>query len=160
MSRGVILCVGNFELPDRGASANRVVSNAKLFNQLGYQTVLLGVAKDKSCTKVRELKNNANVLMYERPYPDSTMKWFHHMYSADYIEEMLKLHGDIVLVILYNMPFSALKAAKRVCKKRSIKVAYDCTEWTDVTDGNASNDLSKDTTKSLFAISWPTSLTD
>ena len=59
------------------------------------------------------------------------------MFSADYIEKMLEYHGDIVLVILYNMPFSALKAAKKACKGTNIKVAYDCTEWADVTDGNA-----------------------
>ena len=53
MSKGVILYVGNFELPDHGASANRVVSNAKLFNQLGYQTALLGVTRDASCREER-----------------------------------------------------------------------------------------------------------
>ena len=129
--------VGNFELPDKGASANRVVSNAKLFNSVGYQTILLGVSKDKECTEIRKLKNDFGLLMYERPYPASMKMWLGHMYSAEYIEKMLEIHGDIVLVILYNMPFSALKAAKKVCKKKNIKVAYDCTEWSDVTDGNA-----------------------
>lgn len=137
MAKGTVLYVGNFELPDKGASANRVVSNAKLFNSIGYQTVLLGVSKDKTCTDIRPLKNNFRLMMYERPYPVSMKMWLGHMYSAEYIEKMLKLHKDIVLVILYNMPFSALKAAKKVCKGRNIKVAYDCTEWADVTDGNA-----------------------
>ena len=137
MAKGTILYVGNFELPDKGASANRVVSNAKLFDLIGYQTVLLGVSKDKQCTEIRKLENDFDLLMYERPYPASMKMWLGHMYSAEYIEKMLKIHGDIVLVILYNMPFSALKAAKKVCKSKSIKVAYDCTEWSDVTDGNA-----------------------
>ena len=137
MAKGTVLYVGNFELPDKGASANRVVSNAKLFNSIGYQTVLLGVSKNKACTDIRPLKNNFRLMMYERPYPVSMKMWLGHMYSAEYIEKMIKLHEDIVLVILYNMPFSALKAAKKACKGRNIKVAYDCTEWADVTDGNA-----------------------
>lgn len=136
MTKGTVLYIGNFELPDKGASANRVVSNAKLFNSIGYQTVLLGVSKDKSCTDIRPLKNDFGLMMYERPYPVSMKMWLGHMYSAEYIEKMLKLHEDIVLVILYNMPFSALKAAKKACKGRNIKVACDCTEWADVTDGN------------------------
>lgn len=137
MAKGTVLYVGNFELPDKGASANRVVSNAKLFNSIGYQTALLGVSKDKACTDITPLKNDFGLMMYERPYPVSMKMWLGHMYSAEYIEKMIKLHEDTVLVILYNMPFSALKAAKKVCKGRNIKVAYDCTEWADVTDGNA-----------------------
>ena len=137
MAKGTVLYVGNFELPDKGASANRVVSNAKLFDSIGYQTVLLGVSKDKTCNDIRPLQNDCRLMMYERPYPVSMKMWFGHMYSAEYIERMIKLHEDIVLVILYNMPFSALKAAKKACKGKSIKVAYDCTEWADVTDGNA-----------------------
>ena len=137
MAKGTVLYVGNFELPDKGASANRVVSNAKLFNSIGYQTVLLGVTKDKACTDIRPLKNDFGLMMYERPYPVSMKMWLGHMYSSEYINKMIKLHEDIVLVILYNMPFSALKAAKKACKGKNIKVAYDCTEWADVTDGNA-----------------------
>lgn len=137
MAKGTVLYVGNFELPDKGASANRVVSNAKLFISIGYQTVLLGVSKDKACTDIRPLKNNFGLMMYERPYPVSMKMWLGHMYSSEYINKMIKLHEDIVLVILYNMPFSALKAAKKACKGTNIKVAYDCTEWADVTDGNA-----------------------
>lgn len=136
MGKGTVLYIGNFELPDKGASANRVVSNAKLFNSIGYQTVLFGVTKDRECTDIRPLKNDFGLMMYERPYPVSMKMWLGHMYSAEYITKMLKLHGDIALVILYNMPFSALKAAKKVCKGTNIKVAYDCTEWADVTDGS------------------------
>ena len=137
MTKGTVLYIGNFELPDKGASANRVVSNAKLFNSIGYQTVLLGVSKDKACTEIRPLKNDCGLMMYERSYPVSMKMWIGHMYSAEYINKMIKLHEDIVLMILYNMPFSALKAAKKACKGKNIRVAYDCTEWADVTDGNA-----------------------
>jgi len=44
---GTIIYVGNFELPDKGASANRVVSNGRIFEKIGYRTVFLGVRKEK-----------------------------------------------------------------------------------------------------------------
>ena len=43
MKKGTILYVGNFELPDKGASANRVVNNGKLFKSLGYEVAFFGV---------------------------------------------------------------------------------------------------------------------
>ena len=89
MAKGTVLYVGNFELPDKGASANRVVSNAKLFNSIGYQTVLLGVTKDKACTDIRPLKNDFGLMMYERPYPVSMKMWLGHMYSSEYINIMI-----------------------------------------------------------------------
>jgi hypothetical protein len=45
-----------------------------------------------------------------------SLDWTHKDMDWEYIEKMIKLHEDIVLVILYNMPFSALKVAKKVCK--------------------------------------------
>ena len=43
MNRTVIY-VGEFILPDKGAAANRVVSNAKAFREAGVDTVFLGAS--------------------------------------------------------------------------------------------------------------------
>ena len=40
--KGTIIYYGGFSLPDKNASANRVVSNGKIFNKLGFNTVFLG----------------------------------------------------------------------------------------------------------------------
>ena len=40
--KGTIVYYGNFELPDKGASAHRVVNNGKIFQELGYRAVFLG----------------------------------------------------------------------------------------------------------------------
>ena len=37
-----ILYIGRFELPDKEATANRVVANAKLLRDLGHEVVLAG----------------------------------------------------------------------------------------------------------------------
>ena len=43
MSKGTIFYVGGFEMPDKNAAAQRVLSNAKIFRDLGYDVVFLGV---------------------------------------------------------------------------------------------------------------------
>ena len=65
--KGTILYVGNFELPDKGAAANRVVSNGKLFRKLGYGTAYLGIRKDADFAGVQLLDAEQN--MYEEKYP-------------------------------------------------------------------------------------------
>ncbi len=45
MSKGTILYVGGFELPDKNAAAHRVLSNGKIFRELGYNVVFIDVDK-------------------------------------------------------------------------------------------------------------------
>lgn len=131
--KGTILYVGNFELPDKGASANRVVSNGKLFTKLGYRVAYLGVKKQADFAGVQTLDVDQN--MYEEAYPQGMRKWFLHMYSVKNIQTMIEKQGDVCMVILYNVPFLLLKRVKYALKNTGIKVVYDCTEWTGVTDG-------------------------
>ena len=131
---GTILYVGNFRLPDKGASANRVVSNGKIFNQLGYRTVFLGVSEDVTAPGVHLL--DADRHMYEEAYPRGNRQWLEHMISVKNIEALVNQYGDVKMVILYNAPYTLLLNAKRSFSKKGIKVVYDCTEWTAVTDGS------------------------
>lgn len=132
--KGTILYVGNFELPDKGASANRVVSNGKLFQKLGYHVAFLGVKKQADFAGVQVLDTERN--MYEEAYPQGMKEWFLHMYSVKNIQTVIEKQGDVCMVILYNVPFLLLKRVKHALKNRNIKVVYDCTEWTGVTDGS------------------------
>ncbi len=131
---GTILYVGNFELPDKGASANRVVSNGKLFAKLGYGVAYLGVRKQGEHENVTCLDEEKG--MYEEPYPSGLKGWISHMFSTKNIEVVIEQCGDVCMVILYNTPFSLLLRAKAVLGKRKIRVVYDCTEWTPDTDGS------------------------
>ena len=45
MRQGTVIYAGNFELPDKNAAAHRVVNNAKLFKELGFDTVFLGTCR-------------------------------------------------------------------------------------------------------------------
>lgn len=139
--KGTILYVGNFELPDKGAAANRVVSNGKLFRKLGYSTAYLGVRKHADFVGVQLLDAERN--MYEEPYPQGIRQWFLHMWSVKNIQAVMKKQGDVCMVILYNVPFVLLKRVKHALKSTNISVVYDCTEWADVTDGSFAKRMAK-----------------
>ena len=139
--KGTILYVGNFELPDKGAAANRVVSNGKLFQKLGFRVAYLGVRKHADFAGVQLLDAERN--MYEEPYPQGIREWFLHMWSVKNIQAVMKKQGDVCMVILYNVPFVLLKRVKHALKSTNIKVVYDCTEWADVTDGSFAKRIAK-----------------
>lgn len=139
--KGTILYVGNFQLPDKGASANRVVSNGKIFNQLGYRTVFLGVSKDVAASGVYLLDTDRH--MYEEAYPKGNRQWLEHMISVENMETLVNQYGDVKLIVLYNVPYTLLINAKKIFGKKGIKVAYDCTEWTGVTEGSLPKRIAK-----------------
>jgi len=133
MNKGTIIYYGGFSLPDKSASANRVVSNGKIFEKLGYKTVFIGASED-SFDGLRPVAGCEN--MFEHAHPKSTKQWLRHMLSVEHIETVIEKYGDVKKIILYNVPMFTLMKAKKVFSKRNIEVCYDCTEWTKDTDGS------------------------
>ncbi len=140
MSKGTIIYYGGFTLPDKSASANRVVSNGKIFDKLGYKTVFIGASED-SFEGLRPVAGCEN--MFEHAHPESTKQWLKHMFSVEHIETVMAKHCDVKKIILYNVPMFTLMKAKKVFSKRNIEVCYDCTEWTKDTDGSLPKKLFK-----------------
>lgn len=142
MSKGTIIYYGGFSLPDKSASANRVVSNGKIFASLGYKTVFIGAARNgehfDGLRKVEECSD-----MFEISPPKSTLQWLLHMVSVEHIEAVAAQYGDVCRIILYNVPMFTLLRAKKIFSKKNIKVCYDCTEWTKDTDGSLPKRLFK-----------------
>lgn len=132
MSRGNILYVGNFILPDKGAAANRVVNNGKLFQKCGYKTIFLGLASDCFDGGLRQVASHPD--MFEKSVPLSIKDWIHHIMSTDDIRKIFVSYPNICMIVLYNAPFSLLFRVKKDFP--NVKVIYDCTEWTKVTDGS------------------------
>ncbi len=133
MSKGTIIYYGGFTLPDKSASANRVVSNGKIFDKLGYETVFIG-ASDDSFDGLRPVEGCDD--MFEHAHPKSTKQWLKHMISVEHIESLIGKYDNVCRIILYNVPMFTLLKAKKVFSKRNIEVCYDCTEWTKDTDGS------------------------
>lgn len=140
MSKGKIIYYGGFTLPDKSASANRVVSNGKIFTSLGYETVFIG-ASDDSFNGIRPVSGCEN--MFEYAHPESTKQWLAHMMSVEFIEEIIEKYGKPERIILYNVPMLTLLKAKKIFSKKGIPVCYDCTEWTKDTDGSLPKKLFK-----------------
>lgn len=136
-----VIYVGEFILPDKGAAANRVVSNAKAFNEAGYNTVFLGASDSKEHFEgIRRIPGTEN--MYEEAHPESSMQWAKHIFSTGSILRLVKEY-NAGAVILYNLPVVTLLAVKLALRGTKKRIMYDCTEWTAFTDGSLPKRLFK-----------------
>ncbi len=141
LNKGTFLYVGNFELPDKGASANRVMSNRLLFAELGYRTAFLGITRGESFAGVRQSSFDADI--WERSYPKSTRQWLQHSYSVQDLITTAEKYPNLKAVILYNCPYGLTRNAYKYFSKKGVKVLYDCTEWNPDTEGNPLKKLYK-----------------
>ena len=118
-----ILYIGGFELPDKNAAAHRVLANAKLLKQLGFEVSFMGVSKDI---------NNAPTEVYgfscfPIQYPNSLRRWGDHI--VKYVDSNIILLKEPDYVVLYNFPSIASLRIMNICHKNGIKVIEDLTEW-------------------------------
>ena len=77
-NKGTVLYVGGFELPDKNPAAHRVLNNAKILKNLGYNVVFCGVDKE-----IENLPTKPDMVCgfesYPIPYPSTTKKWVKQM---------------------------------------------------------------------------------
>ena len=125
MEKGTILYIGNFELPDKGASANRVMTNRKLFEALECRVAYLGVTREDAFEGVRGVSYDGDI--FERAYPSSVKMWLERCYSIKDIVETAAKYDDLTALMFYNTPYSLVRAAWRYYRKLGIKILYDCT---------------------------------
>lgn len=126
--KGTILYVGGFELPDKNAAAHRVLNNAKIFREIGYNVVFCGVNRnitaDDDCKEVI-----AGFDSMPAPYPASSKQWIKQMLDSKHYLKMFSLYKDIRIVVCYNLHAVPLAKLLHFCKRRGIKLVADCTEW-------------------------------
>ena len=130
--KGTVIYYGGFALPDKSASANRVVSNGKLLEALGYKTIFLGACYDAKHSELWQISEN----MFEEPHPKASKEWIKQILSFSNLKKLADECENLKLVLLYNVPFITLVVAKQYFSKMGIEVAYDCTEWTQFTEGS------------------------
>jgi glycosyltransferase involved in cell wall biosynthesis len=123
---------GGFALPDKNASANRVVSNGKLFDSLGYETLFLGACYDAELSGMWQISEN----MFEESHPATTAEWVKQILCFSNLKKLSEEYKNLKMVLLYNVPFITLVLAKKYFSKKGVTVAYDCTEWTQFTEGS------------------------
>ena len=140
--KGTIVYYGNFELPDKGASAHRVVNNGKIFQALGYRVVFLGTNQTADFFEgVKQTSFDKD--MFEECYPNSTKRWVRYVFDAANIEQLVGMLEDVKLIIAYNLPYYKCNNIKKLSNRLGISAAYDCTEWNGYAEGNFAKRLFK-----------------
>ncbi|MCR5629808.1 glycosyltransferase [Eubacterium sp.] len=127
MSKGTVIYFGNFEMPDKDASAHRVLNNAKIFKKIGYSVSFCGV--DKSSGKKALIKNFDGFISSPRKYPKNSLEWIKDMVSFSYYRSMIDSSKNVKFVILYDFHAIPFLRIYNYCHKKGIKVLADITEW-------------------------------
>lgn len=129
-SKGIILYIGGFELPDKNAAAQRVVGIAKGLREIGYEVVFLN-----------SLKQLDDYNLEEKYY----FKFKCYEYRREAVKDYLFLAKTVLryirnvkpnIVIAYNYPGLALERIRKHCKANGIRCFADATEWYQVKKGN------------------------
>ena len=126
--KNTIIYIGGFELPDKNAAAHRVVNNAKILKELGYNVVFFGVDKSLINNEFHKEKNNEFISIASK-YPTSIKELIASQFSFKRTKGMIESFENVVAVIAYNMHARPLKCLIKYCKKNNIKVVSDLTEW-------------------------------
>ena len=135
-SKRTVICVGNFELPDKNAAANRVVNNAKLMRSLGVETVFLGACRGEQFDGVKKRAFDTGFDMFEQAYPANAGQWARQIFDMKNLKTIVRQYPDTVAVLLYNTQLATVLAARRAFSGSGIRILYDCTEWNTATDGS------------------------
>jgi len=133
-----ILYLGGFELPNRNAAAQRVISIAKTMRYAGNEVMLIGVTKEAD--EVGLVQEFDGFKYSSLKYPTGFKEWFFYITKFISFERIKVINPEIV--VLYNFPAIAQKKITRFCHKKGIKVLVDLTEWY-VTDGKSLHDIIK-----------------
>ncbi len=118
-----VLYIGGFELPDKNAAAQRVMANAKMLREMGYEVSFIGVSKDMA-NAPKEVDGFASNPV---KYPTNVKEWVRQIISFADTKEILNRKVDYV--VLYNFPSIASLRILWACHKKGIKVFHDLTEW-------------------------------
>lgn len=131
-----VLYIGGFELPDRNAAAQRVISNAKILRTLGYEVVFISIDKTiETKESILNTKSYFEGFTYFRiKYPSNIFEWLSYLISIRNVIDLQFINPSIL--IAYNYPAIALMKLKKFCGKNNIKILADCTEWYEA-QGNA-----------------------
>ena len=122
-----ILYIGRFELPDKEATANRVVANAKLLREMGYEVVLAGWSEEASSSEWIK-KEFFGFECYEKKKAKTSYEKFKMFADASAELEVLKSNRFDIL-IAYDFPAVALKKIMKYCAKHRILIVCDISEW-------------------------------
>lgn len=138
MSKGTIVYIGGFELPDRNAAAHRVLANGKILRELGYEVVFLGVDSARSVGTELSRHDFFGFECWSVPYPIGGVAWLNYIMGLSTIIKFLRKRRSVKIsgVICYNYPAVAQSRIKLLCQRAGVKMIADATEWYDASAGS------------------------
>ena len=108
-----LLYLGGFDLPDNNAAAQRVISNAKVFRELGYEVKLMGLDNTPSALEY------AGFQCVNLKYPVSFKEWWEYVFTLNWYKKEIDSFRPSI-VVAYNHPAVALKHIHKYCQKLHI----------------------------------------
>lgn len=131
MNSECILYLGRFEMPDKDATANRVLSNGKILRDLGYKVVFVGWNTSMPWTRGIDaaLARYDDFECWELARPRRIAEHFFAMTDAGRVDKIMSQYDNIKILIAYNYPSIALSRIHKLCQKKNIKCVADITEW-------------------------------
>lgn len=131
--RDIILYIGSIFLPDKSAGAQRALSLSKSFRDIGYKTVIVGMAAEQNRkTKILDTKNTCQGFeSFSVPQPKSIAQWFHHTVSIREFKEVVDYYGADRIFAIVAIEYEAIPLWRlsSYCKKRGIHLIADAEEW-------------------------------
>lgn len=140
LKKKTIIYIGGFELPDKNAAAQRVISNGKILRDLGFNVVYIGI--DKSLSSNFHIKNTSKKILdfdtWRIPYPNNKKQWLKQITTIEYIKYVIDNYYDkgLFAIICYNHPAIAQYRIQKICKKMNILSITDVTEWYESDGGS------------------------
>jgi len=135
--KNYIVYLGAFELPDKNGAANRVVANAKIFRDLGYETILVGVDRSRKNGGLKKSEStHYGFESWSVPYPVGIKRWLSYIVDNSVVRQLaVKEYEGVKAVIHYNHPAISQLRALLLCKRVGVRHLADITEWYDTSAG-------------------------
>lgn len=145
-TRDTVVIFGPFVLPDKNAAAQQAIGRAMLFQQCGYQVVLVGKDPQVGALDLSEgLKVNGFV-SYRLNYPNSTRQWMRELYQIkDYCSILEKVGMESVFAIVdMDIAFLAKSRLRKLAGKNGIRYIVDTMDWIPKSERSFPSNLVKD----------------
>jgi poly-gamma-glutamate synthesis protein (capsule biosynthesis protein) len=143
----VALVIGNFDVINQNAAGRRVLGVGKIFKELGYQPVFVGVNKYADDNVLNNYCIKEDMYTYSIKASGSVLSWLRvkKVYKK-YLEVISQIGVDnIKYIYAYGSPVLSilLSLILKFAKKHSICMIGDCVDWIEHTVGSKIKNIVK-----------------
>lgn len=122
-----IIYAGTFQMPDKNAAAHRVLNNAKILKELGYNVVFVGANPQADSDFLKTKYSYDGFEIYELKCSGAAQKIIRFS-KLEWLKELICKY-DVSAVIAYDYCALGLFKMKKICNKKRITLIGDTDEW-------------------------------